>query len=101
VEAIRTVNAGRRFLSKLVANDLLDRLVSGVLIDPLSRLSTRERQVLQLIAEGNSVADIAGKLSLSPKTVDTYRNRMMEKLDLHDFASLIKFAIQHNVASLD
>jgi len=67
----------------------------------LSRLSVRERQVLQLIAEGNSVVDIAGKLSLSRKTVETYRERMMEKLGLHDFAGLIKFAIQHHVISLD
>ena len=57
--------------------------------------------MLQLIAEGNSVVDIAGKLSLSRKTVETYRERMMEKLGLHDFAGLIKFAIQHHVISLD
>jgi DNA-binding NarL/FixJ family response regulator len=101
VEAIRTVHAGRRYLSKPLSDDLLDRLVSGAPEDPLSRLSDRERQVLQLIAEGNSVADIVDKLSLSPKTVETYRERMMEKLGLHDLAALIKFAIQHDVTSLD
>jgi DNA-binding NarL/FixJ family response regulator len=101
VDAIRAVHAGRRYLSKPLADDLLDRLVSEVPEDPLSRLSSRERQVLQLIAEGISVVDIAGKLSLSRKTVETYRERMMEKLDIHDFASLIKFAVQHGVTSLD
>ena len=101
LDAIRTVHAGRRYLSKPLADDLLDQLVSGVPEDPLSRLSDRERQVLQLLAEGNSVVDIADKLSLSRKTVETYRERMMEKLDIHDLASLIKFAIQHDVTPLD
>jgi DNA-binding NarL/FixJ family response regulator len=101
VDAIRTVYAGGRYLSKPLTDDLLDRLISDVPEDPLSRLSARERQVLQMIAEGHSVVDIAGKLSLSRKTVETYRERMMEKLGLHDVADLIKFAIQHGVASLD
>jgi DNA-binding NarL/FixJ family response regulator len=101
VDAIRTVHAGRRYLSKPLADDLLDRLMSDVPEDPLSQLSARERQVLQMIAEGHSVVDIAGKLSLSRKTVETYRERMMEKLGLHDVAGLIKFAIQHGVVSLD
>jgi DNA-binding NarL/FixJ family response regulator len=101
VDAIRTVHAGRRYLSTRLADDMLDRLVSAVPEDPLSRLSARERQVLQMIAESHSTADIAGKLSLSRKTVETYRWRMMDKLGLHDVASLIKFAIQHGVVTLD
>jgi DNA-binding NarL/FixJ family response regulator len=75
--------------------------MSDVPEDPLCRLSARERQVLQMIAEGKSVVDIAGKLSLSRKTVETYRERMMEKLALDDLAALIKFAIQQDVVSLD
>ena len=63
--------------------------------------SSRERQVLQMLAEGHVVADIAATLSLSPKTVETYRARMMEKLDIHDFATLVKFAIQHGITSLE
>jgi DNA-binding NarL/FixJ family response regulator len=101
LDAIRTVHAGRRYLSKPLADDLIDRLVSDAPEDPLSRLSTREMQVLQLVAEGNSVVEVGDKLSLSRKTVETYRSRMMEKLDLHDLASLIKFAIQHDLVSLD
>jgi DNA-binding NarL/FixJ family response regulator len=64
-------------------------------------LSSRERQVLQLLAEGHSVVDIAAKLSLSPKTVETYRARMMQKLGIDDFASLIRFAIQQGVSPLE
>jgi two-component system response regulator NreC len=101
VDAIRAVHAGQRYLSKPIADELLDRMMSGVPKDPLSRLSARERQVLQMIAEGNSVVDIAATLSLSRKTVETYRERMMEKLGLDDFAGLIKFAIQQDMVSLD
>jgi DNA-binding NarL/FixJ family response regulator len=64
-------------------------------------LSSRERQVLQLLAEGHSVVGIAAKLSLSPKTVETYRARMMQKLGIGDFASLIRFAIQQGVSPLE
>lgn len=64
-------------------------------LSPLERLSTRERQVLQLIVEGNTSVKIAEILSLSPKSVETYRSRMMEKLAINDIPSLVKFAIQH------
>lgn len=101
VRAIRAVHRGRRYLSKSLAEDLLDRLLSDVGEDPLGRLSARERQVLQLIAEGKPVVAIAAALTLSRKTVETYRERMMEKLGLDDFAGLMKFAIQQGVISLD
>jgi DNA-binding NarL/FixJ family response regulator len=101
VDAIRAVHAGGRYLSMPLTDKLLHRLMSDVPDDPLSRLSPRERQVLQMIAEGESVVDIAGKLSLSRKTVETYRERMMEKLDLDDLPALVKFAIQQNVVPLD
>jgi DNA-binding NarL/FixJ family response regulator len=67
----------------------------------VERLSSRERQVLQMLAEGRSVVEIASKLSLSPKTVETYRARMMDKLEIHDLASLVKFAIQHGIATIE
>jgi len=101
IDAIRTVHSRRRYLSKPLAEDILDRLVSGAPADPISRLSARERQVLQLIGEGNPIADIADKLALSPKTVETYRQRLMEKLGVKKLAGLIKLAIQHDVASHD
>jgi DNA-binding NarL/FixJ family response regulator len=101
VDAIRTVHSGQRYLSKPLADELLDRIVSDVPEDPLSRLSAREREVLQMIAEGSSIVDIAGTLSLSRKTVETYRERMMEKLGLDNFAALVRFAIQQGLTPLE
>jgi DNA-binding NarL/FixJ family response regulator len=101
VDAIRAVHAGRRYLTSALAEELLDRSVSGVPDDPLSQLSARERQVLQMIAEGHSAVEIAEALSLSRKTVETYRERMMKKLGVDNFAALVKFAIQHGLTSLD
>jgi DNA-binding NarL/FixJ family response regulator len=102
VEAIRTVQKGGRYLSKELADSVIDQVVQNTpSADALKRLSSRERQVLQMLAEGHAVADIATTLSLSPKTVETYRARMMEKLGIHDFATLVKFAIQHGVTSLE
>lgn len=102
VDAIRLVHKGGRFLSKQLADDVIDQLVSkSAAPDPLERLSSRERQVLQMLAEGHAVAIIATALSLSPKTVETYRSRMMEKLEIRDFATLVKFALQHGITSLE
>ena len=64
-------------------------------------LSRRERQILQLIAEGKSSAEVGTMLFLSPKTVDTYRSRMMHKLGIGDLPNLVKFAIQHGITQLD
>jgi two-component system, NarL family, response regulator NreC len=100
VEAIRVVHKGGRYLSKDLVDLVIEQISHGA-ENPLTRLSSRERQVLQMLAEGGSTAQIAEKLSLSHKTVETYRARLMEKLDIHDFASLIKFAIQHGVTSLE
>lgn len=102
VDAIRAVQKGGRYLSKELADIVIDQFVQNTSPeDALKRLSSRERQVLQMLAEGHAVADIAAKLSLSPKTVETYRARMMEKLGIHDFASLVKFAIQRGITSLE
>jgi DNA-binding NarL/FixJ family response regulator len=102
VDAIRMVHQGGRYLSKELADSVIDQVVQKTAPeDPLVRLSSRERQVLQLLAEGHTVAQIASTLSLSTKTVETYRARMMEKLGIHDFATLVKFAIQQGVISLE
>ena len=102
VRAIREVHAGRRYLQDDVRDEVLDSLVDDrPAVHPLSRLSSRERQVLQLLAEGSTNADIAARLSLSPKTVETYRARMMEKLDVRDLAGLLRFAIRHGIAPLN
>jgi DNA-binding NarL/FixJ family response regulator len=102
VDAIRTVHNGGRYLSKELADSVIDHIVHKTpSVDPLQSLSSRERQVLQMLAEGHAVAHIAATLSLSSKTVETYRARMMEKLDIRDFATLVKFAIQHGITPLE
>jgi DNA-binding NarL/FixJ family response regulator len=67
--------------------------------DPLQSLSAREYQVFSLLCEGVRAKEIAARLSLSPKTVDTYRASLMRKLDIHDVAGLVKFAIQRDLTS--
>jgi DNA-binding NarL/FixJ family response regulator len=69
--------------------------------DVLEGLSPREREVLQLIAEGKTSAEASQILSLSVKTVETYRSRFMQKLGLRDTTALVKFAIQHGIITLD
>jgi DNA-binding NarL/FixJ family response regulator len=101
VKAIREVHDGRRYISRRLTEDVLNALAGEIAEDPLARLSARERQVLQLVAEGCSMAEIGGKLSLSINTVETYRGRMMEKLGLEDLAALIRFAIRQGVIALE
>jgi DNA-binding CsgD family transcriptional regulator len=67
----------------------------------LARLSSREREVLQLVAEGHSTAEIAKILPLSAKTVESYRSRIMEKLGLKGLPALIKFAIRHGLTQVE
>lgn len=102
VDAIRAVHDGHRYLGRPLADSVIDQFVAKEpAADPVGRLSSRERQVLQMLAEGKSVNDIAAAISLSPKTVETYRARMMAKLDIHDLASLVRFAIQQGITSVD
>jgi DNA-binding NarL/FixJ family response regulator len=101
VEAIRAVHAGQRYLSPRVADVVLEDYTDEKQDDPLSRLSAREREVLQLLAEGRTGAQIAERLALSQKTVETYRARLVEKLGIRDLAGLVRFAIQKGLVSLD
>jgi DNA-binding NarL/FixJ family response regulator len=101
VEAIRAVHAGQRYLSPRVADVVLEDYTDDKQDDLLSRLSAREREVLQLLAEGRTGAQIAERLSLSQKTVETYRARLVEKLGIRDLAGLVRFAIQRGLVSLD
>ena len=102
VDAIRAVHEGKRYLSKEIADVVIDQVAHKAgSKNPLELLSSRERQVLQMLAEGHTVASIAATLSLSPKSVETYRTRMMEKLGIQDFATLVKFAIQHGITTLE
>jgi len=101
VDAVRAAHAGRRYLSPKVAEMMADYIGRSSAASPLQSLSSRERQVLQLVAEGRSSAQIAEMLHLSPKSVDTYRSRLMQKLHIGDVAGLVKFAIQHGITSVE
>jgi len=101
VEAIRSVMAGRRYLSRKIS----DVVVEDYLGDrnfreprsPIANLTHREREVLQLVVEGRSSREIASMVHLSPKTVDTYRCRLMQKLGVQDIPALVKFCIRHGI----
>ena len=101
VDAIRAVHAGQRYLSPRVADVVIDDYAGDAKGDLLEKLSAREREVLQLLAEGRTGAEIAARLALSQKTVETYRARLVEKLGIRDVAGLVKFAIQRGLVSLD
>lgn len=105
VTAVRTVHSNHRYLSQKISDKLVDdlsyRLENVVAKSPLSCLSPREREVLQLVVEGKTSLEIASTLSLSVKTVETYRSRMMHKLGIGDLPTLVKFAIQHGLTSIE
>ena len=105
VDAVRAVYGGERYLSQsisdLLTTESFQKLESLIDVSPLEVLSPREREILQLVAEGKTSQEIAERLSISPKTVDTYRSRLMHKIGVDDMAGLVKFAIQHGVISLE
>ena len=101
VGALRALRNGARFLSHKIDRAAVERYMRDRGEDnPLERLSARERQVLQLIVEGKTSAEVAERLGLSPKSVDTYRSRTMKKLEIEDLATLVKFAIRSGITSL-
>ena len=98
--AIREVSSGRRYLS----SPLTERAIAAYtqkaevkLIDPYEQLTTREREILQLAAQGCTNSEIASRLYISPRTVETHRTNLMRKLGLHNHTQLIQFAIQHGI----
>src|SRR5690242_13392105 len=105
LEAIRAVHRGEVFLDppaqKTLLEDYLDRVKAGKEIDSYQTLSEREREVLKLTAEGYTAQEIADRLVLSPKTVDTYRQRVMDKLNLHHRAELVKYALRKGLLQPD
>ena len=96
ITAVRTVHEGRRYLSPALAESVSD-LNSGHARSPVDNLSTRERQVLQLVVEGKTSSEIAHMVHLSPSSVQTYRSRLMMKLGVRDVPSLVKFALEHGL----
>jgi DNA-binding NarL/FixJ family response regulator len=104
ISAISTVMSGKNYispaLSDTVMNDYIRRAQGDEKDTELGRLSGREREVLQLIAEGNSSAEVAEILHISVRTVDTHRHNIMNKLEIHSIAGLTKFAIRHGLCVL-
>ncbi len=104
VSAVRAVHRGEAFLhpsiAKVVIQDYVQRLQAGQGLSAQDVLTDREREVLQLIAEGYTNREIADLLHLSIKTVQSHRSNIMRKLDLHDRGELIKYAIQQGIIHL-
>ncbi len=105
VKAVRTVYAGRRYLSECieetVIHNYLQQRQAVSVVSPLESLSSREREILQLVTEGKSSMEISRIIFISPKTVETYRHRLMKKLGIKGLPSLVKFAVRHGLTTLD
>jgi DNA-binding NarL/FixJ family response regulator len=98
LDAVRAVARGEAYLSPSVADAVLTDYRKHV-TNPVDLLTAREREVLQLIAEGKTNKDIANQLSLSVYTVEAHRSRLMEKLNLHSTGDLVRFAIRNGFIS--
>jgi DNA-binding NarL/FixJ family response regulator len=106
--AIRCVVRGERYLSPEVSKHVINMALTGQLPgaaggaqSSLASLAPRQREVLQLIAEGKSTRDIAERLSLSEKTIEMYRSQIKERLDIYDIAGLVRYAIRVGLISAD
>lgn len=106
--AIKAVARGETYLSPAVSKHVMDDYVRRVGGDmdkldnasgPFETLTPRQREILQLIAEGNTTQEIANKLTISVKTVETHRSQLMERLDIHDVAGLVRYAIRRGIIS--
>lgn len=103
-QAVKTVLADQTYLSPKIATVVIKNYVPQVATEDTSAfslLSAREREVLQLLAEGKTTKQIASELFLSVKTIETYRQKIMDRLDIHNLADLIKFAIREGLTSLE
>lgn len=102
IGAVRQIAAGGRYLSPSVSDTVIsDYLHEKKAPDALHPLSSRERHVLQMLVEGKSAASVARDLHLSPRTIETYKARLMRKLGLSDLPSLVKFAVRHGLTPLE
>lgn len=101
VTAIHAVHNGESFLYPSAASALIEDYLQHVDEEPYDRLTQREREILKLIADGNTSREIADKLFISLKTVQGHRTKIMEKLNLHNRTELIKYAMRKGLASLE
>ena len=101
ISAIKTVVAGQKYICQEVSNLITDKFLQDDNSKDKPELSGREKEILQLIAEGNSSREIADKLFLSRKTVDAHRKNIMDKLELYTLPELTKYAIRSGLTTLD
>lgn len=104
IQAVREVISGQRYLSPPLSERALElyiRKVESVPEDPYELLTTREREVLQLVAEGRTSAEIAHRLFISPRTAEGHRANLMRKLSLQTNADLIRFALKRGILPMD
>jgi len=101
--ALKTVLRGDTYLSPSISKQVVEMFLRSdePSSDPLSGLTARKREILQLIAEGRSTKEIAADLGVSVKTVETHRAQLMERLDIHDIPGLVRFAIRAGLVSSD
>jgi len=98
IQAIRSVNAGQRYISPEIAQQIaLSQVTASATDNPFQALSDREMQITMLITKGNKVQDIAESLNLSPKTVNSYRYRLFEKLNISGDVELTRMAIRYGI----
>jgi|ERR1700693_517237 DNA-binding NarL/FixJ family response regulator len=99
--AVKSVAAGRTFLGPSISRNVVNNYLKGLGESQglLEQLTQRQREILQLIAEGNSTKEIAFDLGLSAKTIETHRERLMERLNIHDVAGLVRYAIRNGLIS--
>lgn len=103
--AVRAVAGGQTYLSNTISEMLIESVMhphqSGQMIDPISSLSPREREILQLIAEEHTSGEIARLLFISEKTVEKHRTRLMEKLNVRNIAGLVRMAVKYRLVDRD
>jgi two-component system response regulator NreC len=105
MESIIKIHTGKRYLNEVLSQSLLNNLLDTSVNtpdhqDPYKVLSVREREVLRFLALGHTNSEIASLLSLSPKTIDTYRSRIMNKLNIHKKSDLVNYAIQYKLITI-
>jgi DNA-binding NarL/FixJ family response regulator len=98
LQGLTQLRKGSIYLAPEVDADAIFRRTAASGDDPMERLTSREYQVFSLLVEGVRPKEIANRLELSPKTVDSHRKNLMCKLDIHDVAGLVKFALKRNLA---
>jgi len=103
IQGIKRVHLGERFISPMINDGLLDSVISGVTFGELEdeRISSREKEILNLIIEGKSYKEIGNILFISTRTVETHRNNIMRKLGLTSQIDIIKYAFKNGMISLD